>query len=243
MTDFAIHDQWIVENEFTDYYFVAQEGMKEQLMQKNIPAEKIYVTGIPVSKRFLQQYDKNKIIKEFNLSEDKKTILFFGGGEFGLGKTRTFEIFEKFVQFAKNNNMQIVGISGKNEKMKLNFEEIVEKNDAQKNVKILEFTNQVSELMSISCLVVTKPGGMTTTESLVSHLPMVIINPIPGQEEENAKFLEENGIAIWLKKKDDVEQTIGKLLKSPEKLEKMRNQAKIFAHPNSTQDICKILIG
>ena len=243
MTDFAIHDQWIVENEFTDYYFVAQEGMKEQLMQKNIPAEKIYVTGIPVSKRFLQQYDKNKIIKEFNLSEDKKTILFFGGGEFGLGKTRTFEIFEKFVQFAKNNNMQIVGISGKNEKMKLNFEEIVEKNDAQKNVKILEFTNQVSELMSISCLVVTKPGGMTTTESLVSHLPMVIINPIPGQEEENAKFLEENGIAIWLKKKDDVEHTIGTLLKSPEKLEKMRNQAKIFAHPNSTQDICKILIG
>lgn len=243
MTDFAIHDQWIVGNEFTDYYFVAQEGMKEQLMQKNIPAEKIYVTGIPVSKRFLQQYDKNKIIKEFNLFEDKKTILFFGGGEFGLGKTRTFEIFEKFVQFAKNNNMQIVGISGKNEKMKLNFEEIVEKNDAQKNVKILEFTNQVPELMSISCLVVTKPGGMTTTESLVSHLPMVIINPIPGQEEENAKFLEENGIAIWLKKKDDVEHTIGTLLKSPEKLEKMRNQAKIFAHPNSTQDICKILIG
>ncbi len=243
MTDFAIHDQWIVGNEFTDYYFVAQEGMKEQLMQKNIPAEKIYVTGIPVSKRFLQQYDKNKIIREFNLSEDKKTILFFGGGEFGLGKTRTFEIFEKFVQFAKNNNMQIVGISGKNEKMKLNFEEIVEKNDAQKNVKILEFTNQVPELMSISCLVVTKPGGMTTTESLVSHLPMVIINPIPGQEEENAKFLEENGIAIWLKKKDDVEHTIGTLLKSPEKLEKMRNQAKIFAHPNSTQDICKILIG
>ena len=97
--------------------------------------------------------------------------------------------------------------------------------------------------MSISCLVVTKPGGMTTTESLVSHLPMVIINPIPGQEEENAKFLEENGIAIWLKKKDDVEHTIGTLLKSPEKLEKMRNQAKIFAHPNSTQDICKILIG
>ena len=243
MTDFAIHDQWIVGNEFTDYYFVAQEGMKEQLMQKNIPAEKIYVTGIPVSKRFLQQYDKNKIIREFNLSEDKKTILFFGGGEFGLGKTRTFEIFEKFVQFAKNNNMQIVGISGKNEKMKLNFEEKVEKNDAQKNVKILEFTNQVPELMSISCLVVTKPGGMTTTESLVSHLPMVIINPIPGQEEENAKFLEENGIAIWLKKKDDVEHTIGTLLKSPEKLEKMRNQAKIFAHPNSTQDICKILIG
>lgn len=243
MTDFAIHNQWIVGNEFTDYYFVAQEGMKEQLMQKNIPAEKIYVTGIPVSKRFLQQYDKNKIIREFNLSEDKKTILFFGGGEFGLGKTRTFEIFEKFVQFAKNNNMQIVGISGKNEKMKLNFEEIVEKNDAQKNVKILEFTNQVPELMSISCLVVTKPGGMTTTESLVSHLPMVIINPIPGQEEENAKFLEENGIAIWLKKKDDVEHTIGTLLKSPEKLEKMRNQAKIFAHPNSTQDICKILIG
>ena len=241
MTDFAIHDQWIVGNKFTDYYFVAQGGMKIALMQKGIPAEKIYVTGIPVSKRFLEKHNKSKIIKEFNLSEDKKTILFFGGGEFGLGKTRTFEIFEKFVQFTKNNNMQIVGISGKNPKMKLNFENIVEKNNAQENVKILEFTNQVPELMSISYVVVTKPGGMTTTESLVSHLPMVIINPIPGQEEENAKFLENNGIAVWIKKEDNVEQTISKLLKNPGKLEKMKEQAKFFAHPNSTRDICKIL--
>ena len=100
--------------------------------------------------------------------------------------------------------------------MKANFEEIVSKysvnttnnnttntTDITNNVKILEFTNQVPELMSISDLVVTKPGGLTTSESLASHLPMLIINPIPGQEEENAKLLVKNGIAIWIKKDDN----------------------------------------
>ena len=82
--------------------------------------------------------------------------------------------------------------------MKASFKEIVSKysvntnttntTDITNNVKILEFTNQVPELMSISDLVVTKPGGLTTSESLASHLPMLIINPIPGQEEENAEF-------------------------------------------------------
>ena len=82
--------------------------------------------------------------------------------------------------------------------MKEKFESIVNENQKADSVRILEFTNEVPELMSISDLVVTKPGGLTTSESLASHLPMVIINPIPGQEEENAEFLESHGIAVWI---------------------------------------------
>ena len=81
--------------------------------------------------------------------------------------------------------------------------ERVEENNRTDSIKVFEYTKQVPEFMSISDLVVTKPGGLTTSESLASNLPMVIINPIPGQEEENAEFLEENGIAIWIKKTDD----------------------------------------
>ena len=156
MTDFAPHEQWLVGKDFTDFYFVANNKMKEYLIQKNIPDHKVFVTGIPLSNRFLQTYNREEILHNYNLVDGKQIILFFGGGEFGLGKTRTFDIFEAFVNL--NKNFQIVAIAGKNEKMKTKFEEIVEKNNASDRVRVLDFTNQVPELMSISDVVVTKPG-------------------------------------------------------------------------------------
>ncbi len=126
--------------------------------------------------------------------------------------------------------------------MKTKFDEIVSKNKANKRVKVLKFTNQVPELMSISDLVVTKPGGMTTTESLASSLPMLIINPIPGQEEENAEFLENKGVGIWLKKNDDVSRVLNDLFANPERLSKMKQNTKLLGNINSTKDICEILL-
>ena len=241
MTDFAPHDQWLVGKDFTDYYFVAHDKMKNYLISKEIPENKIYVTGIPISNRFLIKYDRKEILKQYNLSEDKQTILFFGGGEFGLGKTRTAQIFDSFVKL--NKNIQIIAIAGRNKKMKSAFEEIVDTHNKRDSVRILEFTNQVPELMSISDLVVTKPGGLTTSESLASNLPMVIINPIPGQEEENAEFLESKGIGIWLKKSDDASKIIEDLLSNPNKLKDMKEKTSILAQPNSTYNICKILLN
>ncbi|MCI8444490.1 MAG: glycosyltransferase [Clostridia bacterium] len=240
MTDFAPHDQWLVGHDFMDYFFVAHNKMKHYLMDKNISETKIYVTGIPISHRFLKGYDKKEILQQYQLSEKKQTILFFGGGEFGLGKTRTVQIFESFV--TTNANIQLIAIAGRNPKMKANFKEIVTKHQKKDCVRILEFTNKVPELMSISDLVVTKPGGLTTSESLASHLPMVIINPIPGQEEENAEFLESNGIAIWIKKSDNFAQIIENLLSNPEKLQTMKKNTSILAKPNSTENICKVLL-
>lgn len=242
MTDFAPHDQWLVGGDFTDYFFVAHEKMKDYLISKNISSNKVFATGIPLSSRFNQKYDKQDILKEFDLSDNKFNILFFGGGEFGLGKTRTVEIFESFVQFAIKSDMQIVAISGKNEKMKLAFENVVNEHNCHNNIKVLEFTNKVPELMNISNLVVTKPGGMTTTESLASHLPMVIINPIPGQEEENAEFLENKGVGIWIKKDSKINDVIYSLFEDPNKLEIMKKNTELLANPNSTRDICQILL-
>lgn len=240
MTDFAPHDQWLVGKEHTDYFFVANDKMKQYLLNKEIPENKVFTTGIPISNRFLENYDKKQILDEYGLVEGKQTILFFGGGEFGLGKTKTIEIFESFVNLELP--IQIIAIAGKNEKMKKAFEEIVNTYQKQDSIKVLEFTNQVPELMSISDLVVTKPGGLTTSESLASELPMIVINPIPGQEEENAEFLESNGIAVWIKKSDNPKIIIEDLLSHPEKLEKMKENTKILAKKYSTQTICKILL-
>ena len=259
MTDFSPHDQWLVGHKFTDYFFVANDKMKNYLISKGITENKISVTGIPISNRFLKTYNKKEILDTYNLSEDKFTVLFFGGGEFGLGKTKTAEIFESFVQESLKEKIQIIAIAGKNPKMKASFKEIVSKysvnttttnttnttntTDITNNVKILEFTNQVPELMSISDLVVTKPGGLTTSESLASHLPMLIINPIPGQEEENAEFLEDKGIAIWLRKNDDSKLIIENLLADNQKLNLMKENTKLLARHHSTETICKMILG
>lgn len=240
MTDYAPHDQWLVFNHFVDYYFVSHDGMKKELHEKGIPNEKIFATGIPLSNKFLLKYDKSQILESFGLSPNKKTVLFFGGGEFGLGKTQTYKIFKSFLEC--HENIQIVAISGRNQKMKENFEDLVEELHKQDNVKILEYTNKVPELMSISDLVVTKPGGLTTTESLASGLPIVVINPIPGQEEENAAYLEENKVAIWIKKDDNVEEILNDLFANPDKMQEMKIRARLIAKKNSTKDICKILL-
>ena len=241
MTDFAPHDQWLVGHEYTDYFFVAHNKMKDYLINKGISESKVFDTGIPISENFQKQYNKKEIFDKYNLDESKFTILFFGGGEFGLGKTRTVQIFNNFVEETKNNNIQIIAISGKNHKMKSAFEEVVDSNNANSTVKIIEFSNEVPKLMAIANLVVTKPGGLTTSESLASHLPMVVINPIPGQEEENAEFLESKNIAVWIKKSDDSKEIIESLLNNREKISIMKENTKILARPNSTRDICDVL--
>lgn len=241
LTDYAPHEQWLVGNEYIDYFFVAHEGMKEALHKEGIPYDKIFSTGIPLSNKFLIHYDKPELLKKFGLSPDKKTILFFGGGEFGLGKSRTLDILRSFI--TDFNDIQIVAISGKNNKMKRKFEDIVKYSNKEDEVKILEYTNEVPELMSISDLVVTKPGGLTTTESIASGVPIVVINPIPGQEEENAEYLESKNVAIWLKKNMDIRETLQNLFSNPDRMREMKIRARIMSKRYSTKDICKILLG
>ena len=124
--------------------------------------------------------------------------------------------------------------------MKKKFEEFITPEN-EKSLKVIEFTNKVPELMSISSFVITKPGGLTSSESLASSLPMIIINPLPGQEEGNATYLENTGAAIWIKKDDNIDDIISNIVKSPSKLEEMKNFAKTAAKPDAAKDICQIL--
>ena len=220
LTDFAIHKQWLVGSEYTNNFFVSNDNMKNDMIELGI--------------------NENKIYKMFELNPSKKVILFFGGGEFGLGKDRTVQVLEAFIK--KLTDFQIVAVAGKNEKMKEAFEELVKNNQAEDRVRVLGFTDKVPELMNISCLVVSKPGGLTTTESLASNLPMIIINPIPGQEEENAEFLESKGAGIWLRSDANPDEIIDLVFKDENKLIEMRENAIKLAKKNSTKEICDILL-
>lgn len=241
MTDFAPHDQWLVGKEFGDYFFVSNEIMKQTLInQYNIPEEKIHVTGIPLANTFSYPFYDNDIYRDYRLKKDKKTILFFGGGEFGLGHKRTVKILHSLAKHL--DKYQIVAISGRNKRMNKEFLKLYKKVQNE-DLHVIKYTHDVPDLMHISSVVVTKPGGLTSSESLTSQLPIIVISPIPGQEEENAEFLENSGAAVWLKDDDDIDETLNSVLDNDEKLEKMKQCAIAIAKPNSTKDICYTVLG
>ena len=120
---------------------------------------------------------------------------------------------------------------------------LVKKYSREQDVRIFEFTDKVAEYMNIANLVITKPGGLTISESLVSHLPMVLINPIPGQEEENAEFLENKKVAKWIKKDDDINFILNILVNDDTILNNMKENTYLIAKPNATENICKIIMN
>lgn len=240
LTDMAPHSQWTINSEYMDYFFVSNKEMKEALSDSGIADFKIFVTGIPLSEKFKCTFDLDSIHNDFGLDKNKTTVLFFAGGEFGLGRKRTSLVFRALIRLCKN--YQVVAISGKNKKMYAKFKKLVDSYGVSDRVKVLEFTDKVPELMAISSFVITKPGGLTTSESLVSGDPLVLINPIPGQEEENAEFLVRNNVAIWIKKEDNIARVLKNIYRHPEKLEEMRANISELAKPNSTKNICDILM-
>lgn len=241
LTDFAPHDQWLVGREYGDYFFVSNHQMRQELIDTyGIPEEKVFATGVPLANTFSYPFYDNETYKTYQLNPNKKVILFFGGGEFGLGQKRTIEVLRSLSKYL--DEYQIIAISGKNKKMNDEFLKLYEQIQNE-DLHVLKYSNDVPDLMHISSLVVTKPGGLTSSESLASHLPIIIINPIPGQEEENAEFLENSGAAIWIKKDDNIDEIISNILNDKEKLEEMKQKAIQIAKPNSTMDICQIILG
>lgn len=239
LTDFKLHNQWLYLSEYIDYFFVSNDKMKEAMIEKNITEEKIFVTGIPVSNRFLGEFDQEKTYKEFELSPNRHTVLFFAGGEYGLGRDTTYMTLKALIRLFKD--VQVVAIAGRNKRMQRKFSKLIEDTKSEDRIKLLSFTDKVPELMNIADIVITKPGGLTITESLVSNLPIIIINPIPGQEEENAEFLVNHGAAIWIQKSDNIARKLKTLSRNPDEVERMAQKSKELAKPHSTKEICDLL--
>ena len=236
LTDYASHKFWLSSSDLVDMYFVANEAIKYTLIHENIPAEKIHVTGIPVRPEFLRTYDKQKVFEEFGFDNNKPTFLFFGGGQYGMSDSSL--IFKGLLDVKQD--IQIIAISGKSEKNQKMFTELASKSN--KKVQVLGFTDRVAELMAVSDFVVSKPGGLTTTEILVSNVPFIIFSPVPGQEEENSAFLTNNGAAYRLYDLKKTTPLIEQLIDDKERIDNMKLMQKHIAKPYSTKSIVDVAI-
>lgn len=231
ITDFTSHSYWL--HEYVTAYVVAHDFMKYELIGKGIPEGIIHPTGIPISGSFLHKKDKSILLKELKL-ESKPTILIMGG-ILGFGELK--KTFLSLLNY--KGDIQIVVITGTNTALKQQLEKC--SLNTCKKIKVVGYTNRVADYMEVSDLIITKPGGMTIAEALVKELPILIISPIPGQEERNARFLTNIGAAARIMDNDDICSTLHQLIDNPLRLNHIKEMERFLAKPNSTDDIVSLI--
>ena len=187
VTDYESHIFWL--SKYVDYYIVASDYTKEDLIKRGIPANKVKPYGIPCAKTFSVIRSPREVKQKIGLDPDKNTIFILGGG-FGVGPIRRIVLY---LDKSKADFQGIV-VCGYNKKL-FNAVSEIGKSSAHKFMTY-GFVNNVDELMAASDILVSKPGGITVTEALNAALPMIVIHPIPGQEMRNYKFLEKNGAVL-----------------------------------------------
>lgn len=240
MTDYEIHSQWYSRHQFLNHIFVGSNKMKDDLILKNVKPNKIHVTGIPVKEEFSKNYDKKEIFKSLDFDENKKTFLFFGGGEMGIGKNLPILTLNKALQTFTDS--QFIVISGKNNKLYNNFKNVIKTNNVENRAKLFKFTDKVPEYMHVATAVFSKPGGITTSEALVSELPFIIFDPLPGQEYANTSFVLENEVGTFISTENRIEDILNNLKDNPSSFDKMIANIKKIKKPNAAEDICKIVL-
>ena len=240
ITDYEIHSQWYSRHEYLNHIFVGSSKMKDELILKNVKANKIHVTGIPIKKEFQKNFNKKEIFKSLDFNPNKETFLFFGGGELGFGKDLPLLTLESALEIF--NDAQFIVISGKNDKLYNNFKKIIKKHNAQKRTVLLKYTDKVPEYMHVSTAVFSKPGGLTTSEAIVSDLPFIVFGPLPGQEYANTAFILENEIGTFISTEDRVKDILIQLKNNKDSFKIMKENIKKIKKPNSSKDICNIIL-
>jgi processive 1,2-diacylglycerol beta-glucosyltransferase len=227
-TDFDTHRLWV--NPPCERYFTATEEGAIYLRHWGVPAETIFVTGIPIHPVFSVPKDRAACLQKHGLSEEFPVVLQLSGG-FGVGPIQ--KLFAALLQVQKP--VQLVTITGRNEALREQLSALAP--PPRHRVKVLGFTREIDELMQVADLVVTKPGGLTTSEVLARQAVMVIVNPIPGQESRNSDYLLENGAAIKVNNTATLPFKINRLLDQPEHLARLRENVRRIAHPQAAFDV------
>jgi processive 1,2-diacylglycerol beta-glucosyltransferase len=238
VTDFDVHRLWI--NQPCERYFTATEEAAAALRALGVPPGDVDPAGIPVSPMFAREKGRAASRAKFGLPMDRPVILQMAGG-FGVGPVET--VFRSLLSVEKP--LALVAVTGSDARVRESLSKIAVPERHAANV--LGFTKEIDELMEAADLLVSKPGGLTSSEALVKGLPMVIVNPIPGQESRNSDFLLEAGAAVKANNLPVLGMKVEALLRDPDRMVRMREDARRAARPQAASRIAesclKLLLG
>lgn len=229
ITDYTIHPFWIYEE--VDGFIIPSEQLKHYLLANGIPSEKIWPLGLPLRPQFADDLDQAQARSELGL-HDTTTVLVMGGG-LGLGS------MESIVSTLAESplNLQVVAICGRNRKLQSKLEEIKTRKSLPNPLVVLGFTDQVDRYMRSVDVIISKPGGLTTAEVLACQVPLLIIDPIPGQETRNADFLLNHGVAMKAANLREIIPTLQQFMNCPLRKRQIKEMAALLGKPRATVDI------
>lgn len=230
ITDYTIHPSWI--NHHINYYFIAHEQLYYLVDIYRQDYSKFKPLGIPIMKQFTESSDPLELRDKFALAPEEKCLILSGGG-LGLGPMeQVLEGLEEVEQPLKT-----FVLTGKNEKLYRR----VEHGTYRHKVVPLRFVNNFHEYLEVANLIVTKSGGLTTAEVLSKQVPMIVYNPLPGQEERNSHFLLNNSCALHANVTEQLIYFIEELIENQEKAEHMKHMAKRIAKPDASMRIAQFI--
>jgi processive 1,2-diacylglycerol beta-glucosyltransferase len=230
LTDYAPHLYWF--HEQVDVYVVPSEQVKQRFLARGVESSRVQALGIPIDLRFLDTSPREATARRFGLQPDQPILLIMGGSS-GFGPLREILLHLDILP----HPCQLVVVTGSNRALLA----WMLRHRFRHRVVPLGFSEQIPELMELATLLISKPGGLTTSEALAKRLPLVIINPIPGQEAYNARYLLSQGAAVQASGPETVRQTVRDLLDNPERLELLRQRCGQLAHPTAALDTVKLL--
>ena len=217
-----------------DAFFVATERMRRSLVKEGCAATAVHATGIPILPLSPADFDRAAICERLGLSESLPTILVMGGG-LGLGDVA--HSLEKLEDVAEK--LQILVVAGKNERLLAWVKEHAVR--SHHAVRAWGYTDAVPELMAAAALLISKPGALTISEAWAMGVPLILHEPIPGPELENAMIASERGTAVWLGKGENLAALVMGLLGDAPRLASMREAALLASRPAAAQEIAKFL--
>jgi len=231
VTDFCVLPYWDMAE--MDYYVTANELVKNLLIKKGISEDKVLSYGIPVDMKFSLKKDKLKAREELGI-ENKKTV-FIITGSMGFGNT------EKYIKALDelDEDFQIISVCGSNTHMKSRIDKMY----VRKNIYNFGFVNNVDTIMDASDIIITKPGGLTVSEAISKNLPIILVDPIPGQEDRNRDFLINSSLAVGASENTPIDEVLCNLLQCEERLNQIRKMQAILGRPNAAKDIGDFIIN
>lgn len=234
VTDFDLHRLWVQPH--MAGYFTGNQEVAWRLQQQGIAATSIHVTGIPIMPAFGQPLDRAECAGRLGLDGARRTLLLMGGGA-GLGSLD--QVSRRLLE--ADDDFQLIVMAGRNQSLLDELQRL--RAGYPTRLLPLGFTTEVERVMACADLVITKPGGLTTSECLAMGLPLIVNTPIPGQEEHNADFLLEQGVALTAWDAASLEYRVHQLLHDTERLEAMRRRARALGRPHAAATVLRHVCG
>lgn len=236
LTDFTFHPYW-EDCTSNDYVVVPDRLLLPQARRKGFRDEQVLPFGIPINPKFSEMMSKEDARRFLGIDEDLMTFLIMGGS---MGYGNMAENVRKIDALDVEQDFQLIVVCGNNAEMKEEIDGIAK--TARHRMLVTGFVKTIPQMMDAADCIITKPGGLTTSESLSKRLPMIIANPIPGQEERNAEFLLNNGCALSTSKTCPIDECIYQLLTSDVHLAAMRECIGAIAKPGSAETLGQFLV-